>query len=280
MTAQGDGRFTLARSDLAAAALEGVFAAGRYEPARPLQVTAPRTPLQRSPDRDGEWLDELIYGERFDALAAEGDYLWGQARRDGYVGFVRAEALSPAGVPPTHWVTVASSYGFAAPSFKARPIGPFSLNTLVAIESEEGQFARAADGAFFWTAHLAPVGIGFARDPAAVAERFVGAPYLWSGRTIAGLDCSGLIQQALYACGEACPRDADQQARLGRPIDQSALVRGDLVCWDGHIGVMLDQVRLLHASSHHMATTVEPLGEVIARAEAAGRGAPTGFRRL
>lgn len=280
MTAEGDGRFTLARSDLAAAALEGVVASGRYEPVRPLQVTAPRAPLQASPDRDGEWRDELIYGERFDALAAEGDYLWGQARRDGYVGFVRAEALGTAGASPTHWVAAASSYAFAEPSFKARPVGPFSLNALVTVVDEEGQFARAADGAFFWTAHLSPIGIGFATDLAGVAERFVGAPYLWSGRTIAGLDCSGLIQQALYACGKACPRDADQQAGLGRPIDQGALVRGDLVCWEGHIGVMLDQVRLLHASSHHMATTVEPLAEVAARAEAAGRGAPTGFRRL
>ncbi len=118
------------------------------------------------------------------------------------------------------------------------------------------------------------------RDLAGVAERFVGAPYLWGGRDIAGLDCSGLVQQALYACGQACPRDADQQAGLGRPIDRGALVRGDLVCWEGHVGVMLDQVRLLHASSHHMATVVEPLAEVIARAEATGRGAPTGFRRL
>ena len=275
-----DARLTLARPDLAAASLEGVIAADHYEAVRPLQVTAPRAALQRSPDRDAEWLDELIIGERFDALSAVGDYLWGQARRDGYVGFVRAEALALAGAPPTHRVKATSSYAFAEPSFKARPVGPFSLNALITVEVEEGPFVRTSDGAFFWTGHLAPVGSGFETDPAAVAERFVGAPYLWSGRTSVGLDCSGLIQQALYACGKACPRDADQQALLGHAIDRRELTRRDLVCWDGHIGMMLDSVRMLHASSHHMATAIEPLADVIARNQAAGRGAPTGFRRL
>ena len=275
-----DARLTLARPDLAAAPLEGAVAAARYETTRPLQVTASRAPLQRAPDRNAEWLDELIHGERFDALAAAGDYLWGQARRDGYVGFVRAGAVEPVGSPPTHRVKAISSYAFAEPSFKSRPIGPFSLNALITFEAEEGPFARASDGAYFWTGHLAPIGAGFETDPAAVAERFVGAPYLWSGRTSAGLDCSGLIQQALYAGGKACPRDADQQAMLGRDIRRDELRRGDLVCWEGHIGIMLDDTRLLHASSHHMATAVEPLGEVVARNQAAGRGAPTGYRRL
>jgi cell wall-associated NlpC family hydrolase len=276
----GDARLTLARFDLAASSLEGVVVADRYEPARPLQVTAPRAALQRSPDPDSEWLDELMFGERFDALAVEGDYLWGQARRDGYVGFARVAALGLVGAPPTHRVKATSSYAFAEPSFKSRAIGPFSLNALLTVEAEEGQFALASDGAFFWAGHLAPIGSGFETDPAAVAERFVGAPYLWSGRTVAGLDCSGLIQQALYACGKACPRDADQQALLGHAIDRGELARGDLVCWDGHIGMMRDGACLLHASSHHMATAVELLADVIARNQAAGRGAPTGFRRL
>ncbi|HLY79370.1 MAG TPA: NlpC/P60 family protein [Caulobacteraceae bacterium] len=275
-----DARLTLARPDLAAASLEGVVAADRYEATRPLQVTAPRAALQRAPDRDGEWIDELVHGERFDALAAEGDYLWGQARRDGYVGFVRAESFGPVGAAPTHRIRSISSYAFAEPSFKSRPIGPFALNALVAVEAEEGQFSRAADGAFFWAGHLEPIGSGFETDWAAVAERFVGAPYLWSGRTSAGLDCSGLVQQALYACGKACPRDADQQAALGRGVGREELERGDLACWDGHIGIMLDAARLLHASSHWMATEIEPLADVIARNEAAGRGDPTGFRRL
>lgn len=278
MSATGDARLTLARPDLAAQPLEGLVAAARYERSTPLQAAAPSLPLLRAPDSNAERLDELIRGELFDALERQGDFVWGQARRDGYVGFVRAADLAPAAGPPTHWIRALRAYAFAEPSIKSPALGPFSLNALVRIEAEEGGFGRADDGGWFWLGHLAPVGV-FERGAAATAERFLGAPYLWGGRTSLGLDCSGLIQQALYAQGRACPRDTDQQASLGRGLERDELARGDLVCWKGHIGMMLDRTRLLHANAHHMAVAVEPLAEAVARIEAAGAGAPTAFRR-
>jgi hypothetical protein len=274
-----DPRVTLARPELAAAELEGVVAAASYQPTRALSVAAPVTPIFRAPDAASERMDELIFGERFEALETEGAFVWGQARRDGYVGYVRAADLAPAAAAePTHRVSAVRTYAFAAPSIKAPAVGPFSLNALVRIETEDGQFSRAADGACFWTAHLAAIGL-FETDPAAVAERFLGAPYLWGGRTSLGLDCSGLIQQALYACGRASPRDTDQQAALGHAVERHALARGDLVCWRGHIGMMLDETRLLHANAHHMAVAIEPVAEAIVRIETTA-GAPTAFRRL
>jgi len=276
---KADPRTTLARPDLAAAGLEGNVPAARYIPTRLWSVATPVAPLYRAPDGASERMDELILGERFDALEPSGDYVWGQARRDGYVGFVRAADLAPAGPAPTHRVGAIRAYAFAEPSIKSPAFGPCSLNALVHVAAEEGPFSRTGDGRFFWSAHLAPIG-AFDLDPAAVAVRFLGAPYLWGGRTSVGLDCSGLVQQALYACGLACPRDADQQAALGREIGRGELARNDLVCWRGHIGLMLDETRLLHANGHHMGVAIEPVAEAIARIEAGGHGAPTAFRRL
>ncbi len=51
------------------------------------------------------------------------------------------------------------------------------------------------------------------KDFVAVAERFLGAPYVWGGKTAAGLDCSGLIQTALQAVGKAAPRDTDMMEK-------------------------------------------------------------------
>jgi len=196
------------------------------------------------------------------------------------VGFVEAAALAPQVAPPTHWVRALRTFAFAEPSIKSASAGPFSLNALVSIEAEEGDFAREAGGAWFWRGHLAPIGLGFERDPAAAAERFLGAPYLWGGRDSLGLDCSGLIQQALYACGLACPRDTDQQAALGRDVAPNALARRDLVFWRGHVGMMLDRRRLIHANASHMAVAIEPLAEAIQRIEAKGYGRPVAWRRL
>jgi cell wall-associated NlpC family hydrolase len=271
-------RLTLARPDLAAASLEGIVAAGRYAPARPMRVAAAVAPVFAAPDPGSERLDELIYGERFDGLETRGAFVWGQAARDGYVGFVAADALGPPGAAPTHRVAAIRADAFDAPPDTAAASGPFSLNALVTVEAEDGALSRAADGRWFRTADLAPIG-ALERDPAAVAERFLGAPYRRGGRTSAGIDGAGLVQQALYACGHGCPRGADQQLALGREIARGEAGRGDLVGWRGHVGLLLDDARLIHADVGQMSVVIEPLDAAIARTEAAGRGAPV-FRRL
>ena len=120
----------------------------------------------------------------------------------------------------------------------------------------------------------------FEADFVSVAERYLGAPYLWGGRSSLGLDCSGLVQAALQAVGRACPRDTDQQlAAFADAGDRSDLRRGDLVVWRGHIGLMLDGERLLHANAHHMAVAIEPLDPAIARIREKIGSGPVGFRR-
>lgn len=274
----GDPRLTLARPDLAAGRLEGALRADRFAAVKPMQVVVPVAALRASGGLAAQQLDQLLAGETFDVLEAAKGFAWGQARRDGYVGFVDTGALSADVRVPTHWVKALRSFAFANPSIKAPPCGPLSLNALVTITEECGTLAHAAGFGWIPIAHLAPIGWCFT-DPASVAERFVGTPYLWGGRDSLGLDCSGLLQQALYACGQACPRDADQQAALGEPVAPGDSRRGDLVFWSGHAGMMLDETRLLHANAHHMAVAVEPLGEAMARIAAAGVGEPTAFRR-
>lgn len=270
-----DPRLTLARPELAAASLEGLVAAGRYAPTRAMRVAAPVAPVFARPDPASERLDELIYGELFDVLETRGGFAWGQAARDGRVGFAPADALAPPCPAPTRRVAALRADAIAAPSPDAAASGSFSLNALVAVEAEEGAFSRSPDGAWFRTADLAPIG-SFEREPAAVAERFLGAPYLSGGRTSAGVDASGLIQQAFYACGRACPRRADQQLALGREVARAEAGRGDLVGWRGRVGLLVGEARLIHADAGRGAVVIERLDAAIVRSEV---GTPV-FRRL
>ncbi len=273
-----DSRVTLARGDLAARALEGVVAADAYADSQVQVAIVPAVAIRRTPDLTGEQLDQLLFGEIFEVLGEQDGFAWGQSRRDGYVGFVERAALAPAGALPTHRVAAIRTYAFAEPSIKTRAFGPYSINALVRIEAREGRFAKAAGTGWFVEDHLAPIG-RFEVDPVTVAERFLGAPYLWGGRESLGLDCSGLTQQALAACGIAYPRDTDQQERLGQPLAAADLRRGDLVFWKGHVAMMLDAERIIHANAHHMATAIEPLSQTRARYIAAGVGVPTAYRR-
>jgi cell wall-associated NlpC family hydrolase len=268
-----DPRITLARDDLADAALQGLVAAERFDRTTAYRCAAPVTAIRKAPDDQAEQLDQLLFGETFRVLETGRGWGWGQADRDGYVGHVFLQDLRPGVIAASHRVSALRAYAFSTPNIKSRPVGLYSLNALVAVEAEDGKFLKGQGTGWFAAGQLAPVG-AVEPDWVAAAERYLGAPYQWGGRESLGLDCSGLVQQALYAGGRACPRDSDMQQALGLPVERAALQRGDLVFWKGHVGIMLDATRLLHANAHHMQVEIEPVAEAMARI-----GEPTAFRR-
>jgi len=145
---------------------------------------------------------------------------------------------------------------------------PFGAR-LAVTRSEDG-FAVTASGRFVPAVHLAPVATQEA-EFVTVAERFLGAPYLWGVKTMLGLDCSGLVQVSLTACGIDCLRDSDmQESALGVAADVSGLRRGDLLFWKGHVAIVRDRATLIHANAFHMAVAIEPTAEAIARIRAGG----------
>lgn len=269
-----DPRLTPARPDLAAERLRGVVEAERFVAPARRRVVRGVLPLWSRPGAKG-LAAELLFGAGFDVLEERDGLAWGQASRDGYVGFVLAEGLGEP-VAPTHRVRARTSNLYPAADLKTKPVEVLSLGAELAGEVRDGWLVTP-EGAVP-ARHVASVGEPEA-DWVEVAERFLGTPYLWGGNSGLGIDCSGLIQVARQAAGFDCPRDSDMQAGLGREVAPEALRRGDLVFWKGHVGVMLDGARLLHANAHHMACAAEPLAEAIARI-ARSEGEPTGFRRL
>jgi len=274
-----DPRVTAARPDLAAAALEGKVAAARFVAGEKRSVARGRAPLHVAPSRDSGRETELLFGEIFTVYEDKDGWCWGQAERDLYVGYVHGSFLGEM------VVVNARVSGLMTPLLPACDVKTVAydmlpLNALVKVEMRKTGFARLAGGGHVSERHLAPLDV-FAADWVAVAERFIGVPYLWGGKTQAGLDCSGLIQTALQAAGMSCPRDTDMQEKaLGKamPVD-GTVKRGDLIFWKGHVGVMRDQSQLLHANAFHMQVACEPLADALARIEKAA-GPVTSVRRL
>ncbi len=273
-------RLLPARADLAAESLRGRVEAARYVPGAPMRVAAALLDLTGTPDAAGERATQLLFGETFTVYEERPDGLaWGQAETDGYVGYVARAGLVPAeqAARPGPPVTALWSHVYPAPEVRARPIGDLPMLARPGAADRRGAFVALDGGGFAPAAHFEPVGDGFV----AQAERLLGAPYLWGGRSARGIDCSALVQLALMATGRAAPRDSDMQAAgLGAALAAGArLVRGDLIFWKGHVGIMRDADTLLHANAHHMAVASEPLADATARIEASGGGAPTARRR-
>jgi cell wall-associated NlpC family hydrolase len=268
-----DPRVTPARPDLAAAHLRGQVQAARFVEGTGFEVFDPVAPVRRSPVPDAALETEALKGERVTIYDQDGEgWGWGQLQSDRYVGWLPMNALRAPGAPPTHKVAALRTILFPGRSIKAQPVEGLPLGCRLAVTGDDGELARLASGGFVPVRHLAPLDAA-APDFVAVAERFIGVPYLWGGKTSLGIDCSGLVQVALTACGTVCPRDSDMQRALGTAVpagEFAALQRGDLVFWNGHVAIMRDAATLLHANAFHMAVAAEPVREAVERISASG----------
>jgi cell wall-associated NlpC family hydrolase len=278
-----DPRITAARDDLAAKELEGRVPARRYVEGRIYEVIEPQAPMWAEPRPDASLVTEALKGERvviYDRNA-EG-FAWGQLAADNYVGWLPEHALGPPGPSATHKVSALRTLAFSAPSIKLPPIEALPFGARVVVTGVDDRMAITSANLYVPVPHLRPVDEN-ETDFVAVAERFLGAPYLWGGKTVLGLDCSGLVQVALTACGIACPRDSDmQEAALGEAVRADAysdLRRGDLMFWKGHVAIVRDRATLLHANAFHMAVAIESIADAIKRIGESGSDV-TSVKRL
>jgi cell wall-associated NlpC family hydrolase len=269
-----DPRLTPAREDLAAKHLEGKILAQRYVAGETFEVADAIAPVREKPSSDATLLTEALKGERvtiYDRIS-EG-WAWGQLARDSYVGWLPDRALAKPAAEPTHRIAALRTFAFPGPSIKLPPAETIVLGARITVVREDQTFAVTREGLFVPKRHVAGVS-HLETDFVAVAERFVGTPYLWGGKSSFGVDCSGLVQVSLHAAGHACPRDSDmQQNAVGRLLDPAAWEtprRGDLLFWKGHVAIARDADTIVHANAFHMATVIEDRAEAIARIRDAG----------
>ena len=270
-----DPRVTPARADIAALWLQGRVTAERFVEGQPMRVVAPLAPMRTQPAANAPRSSDMIMGETVYVYDEQAGFAWVQAAHDSYVGWVALSALGPpAVVPPTHRVIRPRSLRFVDPDLHSQVLGYLYMNSaLTPIARAKNGFLELIDGGFVFAHHVAPL-TAFATNPLAVARLFLTTPYLWGGCTAGGIDCSGLVQTALIACGYTCPRDSDQQAAMLAGTDIPSLadsLPGDLAFFPGHVAFIDLAGTVLHATGHWLETVNEPLDDVIRRGNPVGR---------
>jgi NlpC/P60 family/Bacterial dipeptidyl-peptidase Sh3 domain len=262
----GDRRTTPIRGDLADISLAGKLFAPHY--AVPMLRTgiAPVTEIHAEPHSTAMPVSALMHGEEFAVLDVAGEWAWGYCLHDNYLGYLRFAGLGE-DFDATHIVSAAATLLVAAPSTKAPVLARYPMGAQLACgaPSECGTYLACENG-YIPQVHLSEIG-NVTPSPADLAERLIGTPYSWGGRSGDAIDCSGLVQLVYGLKGILAPRDADmQQAEFGDDLPEGApLIRGDLVFFPGHVGIMADSEHIIHANGTAMAVSVEPLYLAAAR---------------
>ncbi|HLA02397.1 MAG TPA: NlpC/P60 family protein [Aestuariivirga sp.] len=263
-----DNRLHAYRSDLADVKLRDRLDAKRFVEGVRMEVVVPVATMHREASSTAMQTTQALLGERLMAFEITDGWVWCQLERDSYVGYIAKAAVSNDLTKSTHRVSVPLTFLYPLPDIKTQPAIVLSMNAKLAIVEGDEKFSRLSNGKFVFTKHIKPLN-EVDTDFVSVAEMFRDVPYYWGGKTALGLDCSGLVQASLEACGILSPRDTDmQEAQLGQKLlvnDLDNLRRGDLVFWKGHVGILVDGKTLLHANGHHMMTVKEPLAEAITR---------------
>jgi len=273
-----DRRLTPGNGRVAASHLKGVVDAENYVEGQPRTIAQPVADLCRAPG--GSRNRQLLMGDTVFMFEERDGLAFVQAEKDGYVGYVDATALADM-VQPSHWVAVPAGHIYSRPDIKSAELGELVFgNRLVIRTHMKGYYETNYDG-FVPKQFLWPIEKRFT-DPVTVAQMHFGAPYLWGGNSTKGIDCSGLVQASLNACGTDCPADSDlQEEALGEPLaGDEPMLRGDLIFWKGHVAMAVDGDTIIHANAHHMSVAYEPAETAIKRIEAQDGGPVTARKRL
>ncbi|MBK4217711.1 C40 family peptidase [Paracoccus caeni] len=267
-----DRRLTPATDRVAHESLRGILDRPQFTEGSPVRLSAPLADLMTAPD--GRRDRQVNFGADLTMIDSRDGWAFVQAALDGYCGWLPEAALSHHLPAVTHHVTAPATHVYRTPDFKRSEAFGLSIGARLSVTAIEGKFAELATGGFVPIQHI---GDQMADDPIVVAETLLGTPYLWGGNSRAGIDCSGLAQAALTACGIRCPGDSDLQREAFPQV--ADIQRGDLLFWPGHVALAASADLMIHATAWKMAVIWESIPDAIARIDSAGDGPYLGAHR-
>lgn len=241
-------------------------------------ITGSRAPLRAEKSGASEMVSELLFGEAIEIVETENTWVKVRNLFDSYEGWMDIRLLEIVqGFSKEQLLQGKLVQNIILPIYRLDPQYGMKVQLLgmncffpdcFQIESgEESAQYRIGTQEFFAGSDSIGATKEFTRDNLIeIAEWYANTPYLWGGRSSAGIDCSGLVQQAFRACGQALPRDAKDQALKGKKIAFEEIQAGDLAFFSNsagkitHTSICIGDGEIIHASGFVKTDELRPEG--------------------
>lgn len=239
-------------------------------------VLLPVVPMRAQNMETSEMTSQLLYGEMVQIIESRGSWILVRNMIDEYEGWVDNKMITKIDAQTLE------QYQRAVPVISSMPL---MVCNICATEEhfllpggsriyQQNSLQTVLGSKFFDYPAQGPVSvIGLTgRCIVQIAKQYLNSPYLWGGKTVLGIDCSGFAQVVYSICGMVIPRDADKQSLNGATVDFVEECKpGDLAFFGHvgpeilHVGIMISNSQIIHASGWVKIENIDNYGIVSAQ---------------
>ena len=209
--------------------------------------------IRSEPTTDSEWVGKLYpdYAAKITGPVGE----WTAVESGDVTGYVKTEYIltgAEAQMYAENLVTEAQQEGKEEAE---------AFNYAVSRESEEAQMTQEVQENVQQT-ETTEVSAQPASNGQAIVDyacQFIGNPYVWGGTSLTdGADCSGFVQSVFAHFGISLPRTTYDQINAGVEVSYDQAMPGDLICYDGHIGIYIGNGQIVNAQNPEQGIGISP----------------------
>jgi cell wall-associated NlpC family hydrolase len=218
--------------------------------------------IYRKPSEISEVTSQILYGEKFQILSENKNWIKIKLSFDNYIGYIKNKNYANSH-KPTHKVFILKASIFNKLNHKTKYFLPFASR--ISIIQENKKFLEFEKNKWIKKTDIKKIN-HVEKDYLKILKLFLKTKYIWGGKTYKGIDCSAVLQLLYYYNNKFYPRDTKDQLRYSKSnINREKFKKGDVIFWKGHVAICINAKKLIHAYGPEKKVLIMPIKKTIHR---------------
>ena len=220
--------------------------------------------IYKNPSRFSEITSQIIYGEKFNIISKNKNWLKIKTSFDNYIGYIKNKSYID-NFEPTHKVFVLKANIFNDTKKRTKYFLTFASK--ISIIRENKKFIEFEKNKWIKKINIKKIN-HIEKNYLKILKLFLNTKYFWGGKTYKGIDCSAILQLIFYYNNKFYPRDTKEQIKYSKKnIRKKIFKKGNIIFWKGHVAICINSKKLIHAYGPENRVLIMPIKETIDRIE-------------